>query len=291
MTQQIIFTFKDDAKIDLCARSQRMIRTGSPFKLVGTGRSVQFLRGVFSRASLCLPAFYYFLGSASAHEEATNSPDYAFRIAQSYSEFAALNTLTLSCRKIFDHATKTDLTGANFAKISDATLAEHANYWSKISSRSADEALTALRFLRRFFSECSKTDTDLLQADSQLQKRIGLLKQHADRAAAHLSLEDYELTIIDLVHFTGACTLVGEIIRSFDRPSLGPRYFNEVDGASYLASKRIFPQLSKFQLFTNIEVEQQARICWQCCEDTGIQFLLNEMHYSLGGDPKWNTER
>jgi len=285
MTQKIVFAFKDDAKEDLIARSKRMVRTGPPFKLMGTGRSVQFLRGVFSRSSLCLPAFYYFLGSASAREEAKSSADYSFRVAQTYSEFSDLSTLSLNCRKIFDHSSKSDLTGGNFAKVSDGTLAEHAEYWSKISSRSADEALTALRFLRRFFSECSKTDTDLLQADSQLQKRIGLLKQHADRAAAHLSLEDYALDIVDLAHFTGASALVGEIIRSFDQPDLGPSYFNDVDAASYQAAKRMFPQIAKFQLFANMKLEQQARIYWQYGEEHGIPMLLNQLHYALGGNP------
>lgn len=285
MTQKIVFTLKDDAKESLFARSKQMIRTAPPFKLDGTMRSVQFLRGVFSRASLCLPASYYFLGSASAHEEAKSSADYSFRIAQAYSEFSDLNTLSLSCRQIFDHATKPDLTGANFAKISDATLAKHAAYWSKISSRSEDEALSALKFLRRFFSECSKTDTDLLQADSQLQRRIGLLKQHADRAAAHLSLENYTLDILDLAHFTAACAIVGEIIRSFDRPELGLSYFNEVDAASYQAAKRIFPQIAKFQLFANIKLERQARFYWKMGEDYGIPMLLDQLHNALGGVP------
>lgn len=285
MALKIVFNFNDDAKEDLFARSKRLIRTGPPFKLTGTERSVQFLRGVFSRASLCLPAFYYFLGSASAHEEAKSSADYSFRVAQTYSKFSDLNTLSLNCRKIFDHASKPELTGGNFAKTSDATLAEHAEYWSRTSSRNADEALSALRFLRRFFSECSKTDTDLLQADSQLQKRIGLLKQHADRTAAHLSLEDYALNIEDLAHFTGACALIGEIIRSFDQPSLGPGYFNEVDAASYQAAQRMFPQIAKFQLFANMKLERQARVYWQSGEGYGIPMLLNQLHYALGGDP------
>lgn len=289
MAQKIVFNFKDDANEDLFARSKRLIRTGPPVKLTGTVRSIQFLRGVFSRASLCLPAFYYFLGSASAREETKNSADYSFKVAQTYSEFSDLNTLSLNCRKIFDHAAKPELTGSNFAKVSDTTLAEHAEYWSKNSSRNADEALSALRFLRRFFSECSKTDTDLLQADSQLQKRIGLLKQHADRAAAHLSLEDYALNIVDLAHFTGACALIGEIIRSFDQPNLGPSYFNEVDAASYQAAKRMFPQIARFQLFANMKLERQARIYWQSGEDYGIPMLLNQLHYALGGDPTENT--
>jgi hypothetical protein len=286
MTAKIIFTFKDDAKDELFERSKRMVRTGAPFKLAGTGRSVQFLRGVFSRASLCVPAFYYFLGSASSREEAKRSGDYAFKVAQTYSEFSDLNTLTLSCRKLFDNSSKQTLTGANFSKTSDATLAEHAEYWAKNSTHSAEESLTALKFLRRFFSECSKTDTELLQSDGQLQKRIGLLKQHANRTAAHLSLEDYALDIVDLAHFTAACTVVGEIVRSFDTPALGPNYFNGLDTASYQAAQRIFPQIAQFQIFTSWNIEQQARLYWQWGEDHGIHMLLNQIQHAIGGNPK-----
>ena len=83
MAAKIVFTFKDDAKDELQARSKRLVRTGAPFKLAGTTLSVQFLRGVFSRASLCVPAYYYFLGSASARDIAKSSSDYPFKIAQS----------------------------------------------------------------------------------------------------------------------------------------------------------------------------------------------------------------
>jgi len=282
----IVFTFKDDDKDELFVRSKRMVRTGAPFKLAGTTRSVQFLRGVFSRASLCVPAFYNFLGSTAAHDAAKTSNDYPFKIAQSYSQFSDLNTLTLSCRKLFDNASKPDLTGANFAKTSDATLTEHAAYWAKRSTCSADDALAALKFLRRFFSECSKTDTELLQSSGQLQKRIGLLKQHANRAAAHLSLDDYALDIVDLAHFTAACVVVGEIVRSFETPSIGPDYFNELDTASYLAAQRVFPQITKFQMFTSWDLEKQARLYWAWGEDNGIHMLLNQIQHSIGGAPQ-----
>ncbi|WBX92835.1 hypothetical protein [Pseudoxanthomonas mexicana] len=286
MTAKIVFTFKDEAKDELRARSEKMVRTGPPFKLAGTGRSVQFLRGVFSRASLCIPAFYHFLGSSCAKNDAKDSNDFAFRVAQTYSEFSDLNTLTLSCRKLFDNASKPDLTGGNFARTSDSTLVEHAEYWAKISGRNPEECLAALRFLRRFFSECSKSETELLRSEGQLQQRIGLLIQHANRSAAHLSLEDYSLDIIDLVHFTAACTVVGEIVRSFDRPSLQPTYFNEVDTASYRAAQRVFPQIAKFQMFATWNIERQARLYWQLGEDHGIHMLLNQIHHAVGGEPK-----
>ena len=174
MTKSILFTFKDDLAGDLADRSRRMVKSGPPIKLEGVNRSVQFLRGVFSRASLCVPAFYYFLGSASARESASSSSDHSFRVAQSYSEFSDLNTLTLSCRKIFDNASKRDLTGGNFAKTTDAVLLEHAAYWAKTSGRNPEECATALRFLRRFFGHCSMSESQLLRASGQLQRRIGL---------------------------------------------------------------------------------------------------------------------
>ncbi|HEY8355465.1 MAG TPA: hypothetical protein VIK69_10695 [Methylophilaceae bacterium] len=286
MATKIILTFKNGERDDLVARSERMLRTGPPFKLAGTMRSIQFLRGVFSRASLCVPAFYHFLGSVSALDAAKKSNDYPFQIAQAYSEFSDLNTLTLSCRKLFDNSSKLDLTGANFSKTSDATLAEHAEYWARISGRGTDECYTALKFLRRFFSECSKSETELLQSAGQLQKRIGLLIQHANRVAAHLSLEDFSLDIIDLAHFTAACTVVGEIVRSFDYPNLGVNYFNELDSASYQAAQRVFPQIAKFQIFASLNISQQARYYWQWGEDFGISMLLNQMQHAIGGEPK-----
>lgn len=278
----LVFMFKDRAKKDLLERSQRLVRTGQPYKLVGVTRSIQFLRGVVSRAGFCLPAFYHFLGAASAKRDDTTSADYPFCVARSHSEFSNLSVLSLACRKIFDHDKKTDLTGANFSKASDSVLNEHAEYWASNSPYGFDEALSALKFLQRFFAECSKTDTVLLKSDGQLQKRIGLLKQYADRAAAHLSLETYEINIVDLAHFTGAIVLVGEVIRRFDRPDLGSDYFNGIDSASYEAAKRVFPEIAKFQLFSGIEIERQACIYWQYGEEVGVQKLLNDAHYAFG---------
>lgn len=281
MSKKVIFTVQDDARHELLSRASRMARTGPPIKLDGSDRSVQFLRGVFSRASLCLPAFYYFFGSVCAREAAKESNNHSFRVAQTYSEFSDLNTLTLSCRKIFDHSVSTSLTGANFAKVSDAHLQTHAEYWAKCSSKDVDEALTALRFLRRFFKECSKPDSQLLHGKTLLQKRIGLLKQHADRAAAHLSLEDYALKLLDAAHFTAAVSLVGEIVRSFDSPFLGDDYFNTVDASSHQAASRIFPQIAEIRLFSSMKVEQQARLCWQWGEDQGMQMLLDQLPYAI----------
>lgn len=259
-----------------------MLRTEEPIRLIGKVRSIQFLRGVFSRASMCLPAFYYFLGSASAYSVAKETKDYPFKVAQSYAEFSNLNTLTLSCRKIFDHATKPDLTGANFGKLSDLTLEEHAQYWAKISEKSANDCLMALVFLRNFFSEYSKTDSVLLKEDGALHKRIGLLKQHADRAAAHLSLENYLIDLSDVVHFTAAVTIAAEIVRSFDQPTIGEKYFNELDTAAFQAAKIAFPEITEFRLFDHMQVHQQACFYWKHQGADSLRSYFDQLQHALG---------
>ena len=119
-----------------------------------------------------------------------------------------------------------------------------------------------------------------------LHKRIGLLKQHADHAAAHISLDNYSLDINDLAHFTAAVVVVGEIVRSFDNPVLGPDYFNQLDKASYEAARRLFPQITKFQLFVHMQVHKQACFYWRHQELESVQSFFDQLQWALGGDPE-----
>lgn len=267
---------------DLEARAERMRRKEEPLRLHGKLRSVHFLRGVMSRASMSLPALYYFLGTAHATEAARDSSDFPFRIAQSYLEFSALNSLSLSCRKVFDHAAKPDLTGGNFGRLPDTVLEEHAHYWSEHGSSTFDDAKRALLFLREFFREYARTDTELLKAPGRLHKRVGLLKQHADRAAAHLSLQNYELELHDMVHVAAALVIVGEVIRSFDAPHMGGDYFNDVDAASHAAASRTFPSMSDFRLFGHMKVEKQARAYWRMYQYESIPRFFDRLEFALG---------
>lgn len=232
---------------------------------------------------MALPAFYYLLGSTSVHESTECNNEYSLQVARAYSDFSDLNTLTLSCRKIFDHITKkTDLTGANFAKISDECLAEHARYWSGEPGKTEEDCLNALFFLNDFFGEYSKTDTVLLKRDGFLHKRIGLMKQHANHGAAHLSLESHDLDIQDLAHFTAAIVMVGEIIRSFDSPSLGDQYFNDLDAASYQAAKKIFPDIADFRLFKTMEVSDQASFYWKNSKHETVRSYFDQLQWAIG---------
>lgn len=190
-------------------------------------------------------------------------------------------TVSLSCRKAFDHGAN-GLTGADFAKSSDETLKKVAEYWSTKSGRSFQEALAALDLLRSIFWDCARTDKALLNAAVPLGRRIGLLKQHADRSAAHLSLENYEFSTLDCAHVVAALTVIGEIIRSFDDPLAEPTYFDTLDEASLSAASRLFPAMPDIRLFQEIKIEMQSRLCWQWGTEQGRQMLLEELPYAIG---------
>lgn len=246
----------------LAARAQRSQRSGPPLRLDPTTSAVQFLRGVSSRATLALPAFYLFLGANLQDLDACSVPGYPGLVLKHAIRFSSINTITLCCRKAFDHAA-IGLTGAAFAKSSDETLCKVAEYWANSSVRSAHEANSALALLRSAFCTLSRTSSTLLAGTTTLGKRIGLLKQHANRSAAHLTLENYEFSTLDCAHVVGALTLIGEIIRSFDDANAGSRYFDELDEAALAAARSLFPQLPDIRLFGHMEVTEQARGCWK----------------------------
>lgn len=274
---------EEDVLNELHIRANRMIKKEEPPSVEGHTRSVLFLRGVSSRASLCLPAFYYFLGASNSDDQAISSQDPPALVLQEYSKFSDLNTLTLNFRKIFDHAVSNSLTGANFAKSSDLILEDHARYWSRGSSRSEAEAFLALQFLKKFFKSCSQKQSDLLKSPSRLQIRIGLLKQHADRNAAHLSLENYAISLLDVVHVTAAVVIAGEIVRSFDDPVKPKHYFTNVDAYSRAAASRLFPQhLYMQQLFSSTNIEERAEACWREDHEVGMRWLMDDLPQTIG---------
>jgi len=196
-------------------------------------------------------------------------------------QFSSIGTIALSCRKAFDHAT-TGLTGARFSKVSDSTLTEVAEYWANNSGRPVEDAYAALYLLRSVFRDCAKNETQLLAAQAPLARRIALLKQYADHAAAHLSLDYYEFSMLDCVHVVAALTMIGEIIRSFDDSNSQPTYFDTLDEASLNAAKQLFPALPNLRLFGNLQIEMQSRLCWQFGYDKGRQMILEQLPYAIG---------
>lgn len=271
----------DDESKALAARAQRSQPSGPPLRPDPTTSTVQFLRGVSSLATLALPAFYLFLGSNPQDSDACSVPGYPGAVLKHSVQFSSINTITLSCRKAFDHAAN-GLTGAAFAKSSNETLFKVAQYWANSSERPANEATSALALLCSTFRTCSHTSSKLLAGTTTLGKRIGLLKQHADRSAAHLTLENYEFSLLDCAHVVGALTLIGEIIRSFDDATAGSQYFDELDEAALAAARSLFPQLPDLRLFGHMKIADQARWCWKHDLKMGQQMLFEQLPYATG---------
>ena len=229
---------------------------------------------------MALPAFYLFHGASTDGDQAGAIEEYPGVVLQHAIKFSSVGTISLACRKAFDHGAK-GFTGANFAKNSDETLRRVAEYWSKKSNRSLQEALIALALLRSIFRDCAKTDVELFNAAAPLGRRIGLLKQHADRSAAHLSLENYEFSILDCAHVIAALTMIGEIIRSFDSPHEQPTYFDTLDEASLTAARQLFPATPDVRLFQHIKIETQSRLCWEWGIERGQRMLLEQLPYAI----------
>ena len=128
-------TREADALVD---RAKRLKPSGPPLRLDPATSAVQFLRGVGSRATMSLPAFYLFLGSNVQEADACSIPAYPGAVLTHWMRFSAINTITLSCRKVFDHAAG-GMTGAGLAKSSDLVLRGVAEYWAKRSKRTEEE--------------------------------------------------------------------------------------------------------------------------------------------------------
>lgn len=277
---KIVFQVDQTSRLELNARAARMTPVAAPEAFDALNQSIHFLRGASTRSSLCLPAFHFFVGSSVKGEKVTVKENYPLSVSASYMEFSCLNTMTLACRKAFDHSAS-GLTGAAFAKTNDEVLATHAKMWASWSGKSPEEALLALDLLRDFFRTCSKHSNVLLRSSTALQMRIGLLKQHADRSAAHLSLETYEIDLLDLAHFVASFCLVGEIIRSFDAQHVGESYFQQVDAAAAAEAKRMFPHSEIHPLFGKVDPVSQARSCWRYKKEIGFQMLYEQIPYAI----------
>lgn len=278
---RVVIQFDRSAERELADRAQRWTPTGPPLQLSPLERSVHFLRGVGSRASMTLPNFYLFLGAGANRDEPCLLEGYPGVVLQHTLEHSSMNEVTLSCRKVFDHHIK-GLTGASFGRTSDAGLAEVAKYWADKSGRPYEDALTALSLLRLFFRDCSRTDEVLLRADAPLKRRIGLLKQHADRSAAHLSLDGYEFCVLDCVHFMAALVMIGEIVRSFDSPNKPADYYDTLDQAALSSASQLFPSMPSLRMFAHMQIELQARLCWKWGIEDGMQMLLYQLPYAIG---------
>lgn len=267
-----------DPADSLRARIERLSKP--PLQLTPLNRSVHFLRGVYSRATFASASFYAFVGASGEDEGTPAVPGSPGIVFQNFLEHTAFASLTLDCRKVFDESLK-GLTGGFFGKLSDDVLGDHAAYWAQRASAPLADALAALRFLRTLFRRLSKSRTELLKGSSELEQRIGLIKFHADRAAAHLSLDDYAIDVVDMAHVAATLIFIGEIIRSFDMPWDPLRRFNDLDAAAATAALTLFPKAWPLSMFGTMDVALRARLCWEDPK-VGLDYITHQLPKSTG---------
>lgn len=269
----------DHASGNLNARIAELKKRDVRVALDAKVQGIQFLRGVAGRASFVLPAYYEQLAASIALPQLGIA--YSRRVQATNTEFSSILALSLICRSVFDDAAS-GLTGKNFARSTDDVLSLVAKFWSEKGKRPASDAFKALKLLRALFQRCARPRRLLLDAPSLLERRIGLLKHHADREAAHISLEPFLFHVLDLIHIVAVITIIGAIIVEFDDPARGTEYFNEIDRAAWEAVQRAVPELPGNRLFHTFNVHEQGRLYWSVEEVSGLNMLLDQLPAAIG---------
>lgn len=148
----LILNFNDSTEIEVAKRAERLTRRTPPTSIGDIGTSVQFLRGVGSRATYALSSFYLLISADIEGKNHCTIAGHAGKVFQSQVRFSSLNTIALACRKAFDHGK--GLTGATFGRVSDST-------WRSMQSTGLNTRLTAkaMHIRPSFFSVLSSRRT------------------------------------------------------------------------------------------------------------------------------------
>jgi hypothetical protein len=269
----------DYASENLNARIAEFKKHDAHIELDPLVKSVQFLRAVAGRATFVLPALYAQWGAQVCLADKTLP--YWQRVQAANADYSSLQTISLACRAIFDDSND-GMTGKNFAKISDPVLQSVADYWSKKSETPVADALKALTLLRNLFKRCAHQSKQLFNAPSLLERRVGLVKYHADRLAAHITLKPHLFHTPDLVHVVAVMVMVGAMIVDFDNKTVGNTYFDAIDEAAWEAAANTFQGMSGKRLFHHFSIHEQARAYWKIEALDGLNMLLNQLPAAIG---------
>jgi hypothetical protein len=203
------------------------------------------------------------------------------RVHAAHLENSSIQTISLACRAIFDDSND-GMTGKNFAKVKDPVLQSLAEFYGRESGQPVMDALKAVTLLRDIFKRCAHQPKQVFDASSLLERRVGLVKFHGHRAAAHITLEPFLFHTLDLVHVAAAIAMLGAMIVDFDDKTLGDRYFDAIDEAAWQAATNTFPGMSGKRLFHNFNILEHARAYWKIEELCGLNMLLNQLPAAIG---------
>lgn len=248
-------------------------------------RAIHFLRGASGRASICLSAFYLFLGAEASTEEQRRDWTHVQRVKHYTVRFAAIGTLALCIRAIFDSG-KVGLGPKTVVTLSPKAFEKVAAYWANGNLRKEQEARCALTLVQKVFSRCAVSISEAKKSRCILTRRVALLKAYADRESAHISLHNYAFDLHDVVHVVAATALLGAVIDRFDRRGdTEANYLVDIDPAAYTAAVEVFPELSTApRLFKDVDVHRMLQGLYTGKMFDGVDYLSTWLPSVLGLD-------
>ena len=221
--------------------------------------AVLYLRAVHSRAQFALTSFYLFRGARAGDDERVCIiPGHAGHVVARTTEFSAICALSLVCRKVFDHAT-TGRTARPLLKAAPETLSKIAEYWT--GNNPTGNAHAALAFVRAVLRDLVNSKQNLEKSSISLANSVGRIKAFADSYAAHISMGGWSFSDADCAAVVSAMTVLASVIASFDGRGTPASYFDDVDMASNMGARALFPDASPTRLFDGVNIAEFGRRC------------------------------
>lgn len=255
-------------------------------------RVLLFLRQVEGRASIALASFYTDLALSIASEDQRQAWSYAEKVKFQALQYSARWTTALCVRAIYDHA-KGTLTARAVRDASPDVEDRVTKFWAERNSREEKQARAAFKFLREHFARSAIPISSAPNSECVLARRVALLKAYADREGAHISVQHYEFTTVDLAHVVTATALVGAVIHHFDFPvsampeaPTGGAFIARLDEGAHQAAMSLCPWATKLpRMFEKADLEAMVPNLYR--ENrliSGAEYLSSYLPSALGLD-------
>jgi hypothetical protein len=207
-------------------------------------QAIQYLRHASGRTTIALSAFYLYFATVVA---ATRSPEVSHTeiVKRETIKWASTWAIALCIRSIFDRNAKGELTAKVLLGLNRGESDKVVRYWSEQNGAVAADARFALAFVARMLDRCSVPIRRGVFEECVLVRRVALLEAYANRAAAHISLEGYAFSVLDVAHVVAATAMWGAVIHGFDNPdSSGAEYLIGIDRSAHAAALEVFPDFA-----------------------------------------------
>ncbi|HYP67496.1 MAG TPA: hypothetical protein VEP67_04515 [Thiobacillaceae bacterium] len=271
--------------VDTLARIERVAGSPAILDAEPSTRAVLFLRSASGRTGFCLASFYVWLGAEASTDEERKNWTHSQVVKHLSLSFSAIRTIALCARSIFDHSTKPGLHAKMVTKLSALDVDKVCKYWVPDDSIKEGDARRGLAFVQKALARCAVGINEAKKSNCILTRRVALMKAFADREGAHISLQHYELDLLDAVHVVATSALWGAVIHHFDKREDGAKWLNEIDQAAYETGTELFPELTRVpRLFKSFDLESSLRNFYKPHFSDGADYLSTYLLSALGWD-------